>query len=74
MRHLFCFKWVILAALVTGCGSSSADPVGVGPDAHQLKRSRCAGIPGSPCVELTAPPLAGDADQRYRHSVLAQIG
>lgn len=65
---------LLVAASLAGCGSSSADPVGIGSGANDLKRSKCAGAAGSPCAEITAPPLQGPALDRFRDGVLRQIG
>jgi hypothetical protein len=64
--------WALL--VLTGCGSSTADPIGIGGGANDLKRSRCAGAAGSPCVEITAPPPAGAGFDRWRDDLARQIG
>jgi hypothetical protein len=65
---------LLVAISLAGCGSSSADPVGIGSGANDLKRSKCAGGAGSPCAEITTPPLRGPALDRFHDDVLRQIG
>ena len=60
--------------LLAACGSSTSDPIGIGGGANDLKRSRCAGAAGSPCIEITAPPPAGPALDRWRAELVRQIG
>ncbi len=60
--------------LLAACGSSTADPIGIGSGANDLKRSKCAGTTGSPCVEITTPPPAGPALDRLRSDLLRQVG
>jgi hypothetical protein len=60
--------------LVTACGSSTADPIGIGGGANDLKRSRCAAAAGSPCVEITAPPPSGPALDSWRADLARAIG
>ena len=65
---------LLLSLLLAGCGTSTADPVGIGSGANDLKRSKCAGAAGSPCAEITAPPPTGSALERYRSDLSRQVG
>lgn len=64
----------LLAAPLWGCGSTSADPIGIGSGANELKRSRCAGVRGSPCSERTTAPPTGPALEQWRQDLARQIG
>jgi hypothetical protein len=63
-----------LLALLPLAACSTADPIGIGSGANDLKRSKCAGSAGSPCVEITTPPPAGPARDRFRADLLQQAG
>jgi hypothetical protein len=70
LRSLLLLSPMLLAA----CGSLSADPIGIGSGANDLKRSRCAGTTGSPCAEITSEPPSDDGLDRFRSDVVRRIG